>query len=88
MDRPMEERHLAIADRIIAEGEARVERQLALIERLDARGADTSKAKAFLSLLRETLAGWDRQRDQIVAALDSRAWCATSHPSGPAPSLI
>lgn len=73
MDRAMETRHLAMADRNIAEGEARVDRQLALIERLDLQGADTTTAKAFLDLLRQTLAGWARERDQIVPALDPRS---------------
>ena len=69
MDRAMETRHLAVADRNIAEGEARVSRQVALIERLTLRGADTGTAEAFLDLLRQTLAGWNRERDLVLAAL-------------------
>jgi len=69
VDRQMEERHLAIASRNIAEGEARVERQLALIERLNLRGVNTDAAESFLSLLCQTLEGWSRERDMIVAAL-------------------
>ena len=65
----MESRHLAIADRNIAEGEKRVERQLALIERLQMRGANTDTAEDFLALLRETLAGWNRERELIVMGL-------------------
>ena len=69
MDRQMEGRHLVVADRNIAGGEARVERQMALIGMLEFRGADTDTAEAFLTLLRQTLAGWNRERDMILAAL-------------------
>jgi hypothetical protein len=65
----MEERHLATANRNIAEGEARVERQLALIERLNLRGANTDTAESFLALLHQTLEGWQREREMIVRAL-------------------
>jgi hypothetical protein len=65
----MEERHLAIARRNISEGEARVTRQLALIERLEMRGTDTRAAEAFLDLLSQTLTTWYGQRAQILAAL-------------------
>ncbi|MBA2920565.1 hypothetical protein GON01_09445 [Sphingomonas sp. MAH-20] len=71
MDRQMETRHLAVADRNIAEGEARVERQLELIERLKMRGADTATAEALLDLLRQTLMGWNRERDLIIATLNA-----------------
>lgn len=71
MDRQMETRHLAVADRNIAEGEARIERQLALIARLKTRDADTDTAEIFLDLLRQTLAGWNRERDVILAALNA-----------------
>ena len=71
MDRQMETRHLAVADRNIAEGEARVERQLELIERLKMRGADTAPGDALLGLLRETLIEWKRERDLIIATLDA-----------------
>jgi hypothetical protein len=67
----MEERHLAIANRNIAEGEARVERQLALIERMNLRGGgDTDAAERFLDLLRQMLESWKHERDMIVEALE------------------
>ena len=69
MDRRMETRHLALADRNIAEGEARVDQQLALIARLQLRGVNTDTAEEFLFLLRQTLAGWNRERDMIVLEL-------------------
>lgn len=70
MDRAMETRHLAVADRNIAQGEARIEQQLALIGRLKERGANTDTADDFLALLRQTLAGWNRERDMIVVELE------------------
>lgn len=70
----METRHLALADRNIAEGEARVDRQLALIERLKLRDVNTDTAEEFLLLLRQTLAGWNRERDMIVLEL-GRSTC-------------
>lgn len=72
MDRQMETRHLAVADRNIAEGEARVDRQLELIERLKMLGADTATADALLDLLRQTLMGWNRERDLILATLETQ----------------
>lgn len=69
MDRRMEIRHLALADRNIAEGEARVDQQVELIGRLKLRGANTDTAEEFLILLRQTLAGWNRERDMIVLEL-------------------
>lgn len=76
MDRRMEIRHLALADRNIAEGEARVDQQVELIGRLKLRGANTDTAEEFLILLRQTLAGWNRERDMIVLELgrSSSGW--------------
>jgi hypothetical protein len=67
----MEERHLAVANRNIAAGEARVQRQIALIERLKRQGANTDVAEDFLDLLRQTLEGWRRERHMILEALGS-----------------
>ena len=67
----MEIRHLAVADRNIADGEARIQRQLALVNRLKVRGRDTGAAEILLGLLRQTLTAWNRERDLIVAALNS-----------------
>ena len=46
-------------------------RHLALIARLKTRDADTDTAEIFLGLLRQTLAGWNRERDVILAALNA-----------------
>lgn len=69
MDRQMEARHLVLADRHIAEGEARIIRQADLVERLGASGASTEAAEDFLDLLRHTLIGWRAHRELIVATL-------------------
>lgn len=65
----METRHLVVADRNIAEGEARVDQQIALIARLKLRGANTDTAEDFLMLLRQTLEGWIHERKMIAVAL-------------------
>jgi hypothetical protein len=69
MDRAMEERHLALANKHIRDGQARVDQQLELVERIRARGDSTTNAEAFLDLLQNTLASWQDQRDLIVAEL-------------------
>jgi hypothetical protein len=66
----METRHLAVAERNIGEGDARVEKQVELIERLRRRGTSTVEAEKFLRLLRETVAGWRRERRLILSELD------------------
>src|SRR4051812_40022035 len=69
MDREMETRHLAIADRHLVEGQLRIADQVALIAVLAARGAGTQQAEDFLALLNQTLAGWQDHRELIVAML-------------------
>ena len=72
MDRSMEERHLALADRHIVDGQARVDQQLDLIGRLRARGESTATAEDFLRLLQDTLSTWNDQRDLIISELARR----------------
>ena len=71
MDRPMELRHLAQADRHLCEGRLRIERQAAMVEALRARHADTRAAEALLDMLQSTLAQWEIHRGMIAEALDS-----------------
>jgi hypothetical protein len=68
----MEERHLALANRHIEEGQARIERQAELVEQLKARGQSAQRAEAFLRLLEDTLSGWQEQRDLILVELARR----------------
>jgi hypothetical protein len=48
VDRVLEERHLALANRYIAEGEERLARQQRLVERLKALGQDTTQTERLL----------------------------------------
>lgn len=61
--------HLMIADRHIAEAAARVERQRALILRLDALGLDTSSAGYLLDSFERFEAVCVSDRDRLVLAL-------------------
>ncbi len=72
----VERDHLAKADRDIAEGEARVGRQVELVERLREGGQGTSEAETLLETLAGTLQAWRDHRDEIlrqIARLESGA---------------
>jgi arginine repressor len=55
VDRSLEERHLALIDRLIAEGEERLARQHNLVERLKAQGQDTTQGKSLLDSIADRL---------------------------------
>jgi len=59
-----------MADRRIAEGKMLIADQLALIERLRLRGANTSSAERLLRVFRNALGEWSRQRDLVLRAVD------------------
>jgi hypothetical protein len=61
-----EKRDLATADRHIAEGEARVEQQRALVERFRHEGQSIANGEMLLDTLSQTLQVWREHRDQIV----------------------
>jgi hypothetical protein len=69
MDRQMELAHLRLADRHIAEGELRIVAQDMLVERMRAALLPLGPAEDYLALLRDTMAGWQRHRSMILAAL-------------------
>ena len=69
MDRAVELDNLALADRHLFEGAARVAEQQARIVRLAEHGHDTQRAESFLALLQVTLTGWQSHRDAIAASL-------------------
>ena len=69
MDLATEREHLALADRHILEGEARIKRHSGLIDHLRENGRDTSTAMALLQTLQETLLVWRDHRDQILHAI-------------------
>lgn len=64
-----ERRHLAQARQDIAEGEARIRHQVALLDRLRASGQDTACGEALLKTFRETLQSWTAHRDLILGAI-------------------
>ena len=69
MDRQIELAHLRLADRHIAEGELRIDAQVALVERLRAALQPVGPAEDYLELLRDTLVVWQGHRGLIIAAL-------------------
>ena len=70
MNREMEFAHLCLADRLIAEGEARISTQIALVKRLRAAGHPIGPAEDLLHLLSDTLVQWNRHRSLIIASLN------------------
>ena len=68
MDRALEEEHLRKAKADIAEARARIERQQALVARLERDGHDTATAKSLLQTMHETLAVMEEHQRLIVAA--------------------
>ena len=68
-----EERHLALADRHIAETEARIERQRALLAGRRTAGAYTAEAEELLVVLEESLTLARQHRLLIVREIDRQA---------------
>lgn len=71
-DTETERRHLAEAERDIAEGERRITNQLCLIEQMRRDGHDVTEAEKLLDLLRKTLEAWYGHRDAILQNLERR----------------
>jgi hypothetical protein len=67
-----ERRHLAQANRQIAELEIRIRRQRAVIKRLIAAGRRTELAVSLLEALESSLREFERYRDLILSALKRR----------------
>jgi len=68
-DLATERQHLAKADRDIAEGEARISHQAALIERLREGGHRVSEAEELLAVLQQTLQAWQDHRAEIIRTI-------------------
>ena len=64
---------LVKADRDIAQGQARLDRQATLLREIDVRGEDTGEAERLLALLRDTLAQWEDHRTLILQRIDDLA---------------
>ena len=71
MDRQLETRHLAMANRSISEGEARVAEQVELVARLKERGENADSAEVLLDLFRQTLVAWKDHRNLIFSLLEN-----------------
>jgi hypothetical protein len=69
-DRAEEERHLAQADRHIAESEERRARQMKLVQRLAAGGHDTTEAQRLLDNITDLLVTVRAHRRLIVRRLE------------------
>lgn len=65
----MERAHLAKAELDIVEGQARIDRQIELLERLRPTGQDLSQAQALLEVLQQTLQTWRDHRDEILRTI-------------------
>ena len=63
------QRNLAIADRHIAEGEARIAQQAEIVRELGSDGHDTILANDLLGVMRRNLDVMNAHRQQIVRAL-------------------
>ncbi|WP_376091676.1 hypothetical protein ACE7GA_22185 [Roseomonas sp. CCTCC AB2023176] len=68
-DLPTERRHLAKAERDVADGKARIMRQADLVGRLRAEGRDVAQAEALLSTMRQSLEAWQDHREEILRTI-------------------
>lgn len=70
MDIERVKQHLALADRHVAEGRERINRQTAIIDQLQHRGHDTGLARQLLDLLEDTFQKHQMHREEIVQELE------------------
>jgi enoyl-CoA hydratase/carnithine racemase len=71
--KPMEKRHLALADKHITQAEQHIAEQKERIKRLAANGYDTTSSEKSLAVLQQTLQAMNEHREVILAALDNYA---------------
>jgi hypothetical protein len=69
MDRYVVLAHLAAAERHIAEGQARLERQEQLVAKLERNGRETKEAIAILATMKQTQELHLQDRDRILDEL-------------------
>jgi hypothetical protein len=69
MDRAVEEQHLRRAEADIVAARERIERQGALVARLQDHGHDTATARAFLETMHDTLVAMEEHRQTILKEL-------------------
>jgi hypothetical protein len=70
MDREMLERHLALAERHVAEGQPRVDSQRRLVAELERDGHDITEARRMLTAFEETQQLHVEDRDRIRKELE------------------
>ena len=69
MDRTLLKQHLARAERHLAEGQAHIEKQRAIIATLEQRGQDAGMARELLANLLRTQELHEQNREQILREL-------------------
>ena len=69
VDRELARQHLELANKHVAEGQARIEAQIALVARLERDGHDTLQAKKLLEQFEQTLALQIETRERIIQEL-------------------
>jgi hypothetical protein len=69
VDRETALQHLELANKHVAEGQKRIDAQLALVAKLARDGHDTLQAKSLLEQFEQTLALQLETRDRIVQEL-------------------
>jgi hypothetical protein len=72
-DKPMEERHLALANTHIMLAEKNIAEQEARIKRRAAKGQDTTKLEKTLLIFKQTLEAMYTHRAEILAVLDDES---------------
>lgn len=72
MNREMELRHLALAEKAVAEGERHIQREEQMISELDRAGHDTSEARALLATYRRTQVQHVAHRNLILQMLHQK----------------
>jgi hypothetical protein len=69
VDQNLARQHLELANKHVADGQKRIEAQLALVARLERDGHDTVQAKSLLQQFEETLTLQLETRNRIVQEL-------------------
>lgn len=83
LDLATEREHLAKADLDLAEGEARISRQIELIDRLRKGGHSVSEAEGLLDTLQQTLQAWQGHREEIIRTIARLEREKLDRPGGP-----
>jgi hypothetical protein len=79
----IERAHLARAERDIVEGQARIARQVELLDRLGPRSQDRKQGEALLQVFRQTLQAWQEHRDEILRTIARLESVAVEPSTGP-----